>query len=102
MPRRSQTVLRSRPYIRGRKAIGHLHYFSAATAVATLEDTGYRVIQKRLVPAGSEARSWQRRTEMAAIPRRALASVTGDDFAARALGGYTLMVLAEPGSDETA
>lgn len=92
----SQTVLRSRPLIQGREAIGHLHYFSVPTAIATLQDTGFRVIEQRLVPAGSEARAWDRRTRAAGIPRRALARLAGHDFAARAMGGYTLMVLAEP------
>lgn len=97
----AQTVLRAQPLIRGRTAIGHLHYFSVATAIATLEDTGYQIVRKRLVAAGSSERQWERRTRVAGVPRRALARVAGDDLAARALGGYTLMVLASTAGEQS-
>ncbi|MDX9745689.1 MAG: hypothetical protein WCX84_00020 [Syntrophales bacterium] len=39
-----QTVLRSFPIIHGRKSVGHIHYFTKETALETLKDTGYLII----------------------------------------------------------
>ena len=39
-----QTVLRSSPIIKGRKSVGHIHYFTKETALETLKDTGYEII----------------------------------------------------------
>ena len=38
------SVLRSQPILNGRKTVGHLHYFTKETALATLEDAGYEII----------------------------------------------------------
>ena len=39
-----QTVFRSEPIMKGRREVGHIHYFTKDTALATLNDTGYQVI----------------------------------------------------------
>ena len=39
-----QTVLRSSPIIKGRKSVGHIHYFTKETALETLKDAGYSII----------------------------------------------------------
>ena len=88
-------VMRGKPIIRQRQSVGHLHYFTKDTAVATLEDTGYRIVDFTYTASAIElagATGWK--TRLLKGPRRLLAKVS-PDAAARILGGYSLMVLAE-------
>ena len=39
-----QSVLRGTPILKVRQSIGHIHYFTKETALATLKDTGYEVL----------------------------------------------------------
>lgn len=89
-----QSVLRSSPIIKGRKTAGHIHYFTKETALETLKDTEYELIDY-FYTGGSLAspnRRWK--SKLMRIPRR-LAFVINKDFAVRLLGGYSLMVLAK-------
>ena len=86
-------VLRGQP-LRLRKQVGHLHYFDAPTALATLEDCGYRISSYRYT-AGSldlERTTW--RSRLARIPRQTLRRLS-PRVAAQLLGGFSLLVLAE-------
>ena len=85
-----------------RDAVGHLHYFSKSSALRTLEDTGYRSFDSILTAGALEldndaTRGWRARA--ARIPRR-LVHAVNPDFAARALGGFSLMVLTEAFDDD--
>lgn len=76
-----------------RDEIGHLHYFSKATALRTLEDVGYRVID--WFYTGLEASSHPGlKIRAANLVRRALYPLA-PDFAVKLLMGYSIMVLAE-------
>jgi hypothetical protein len=87
----AQWVLRSRPLLLGREQVGHLHYFMKETALATLGDTGYEVLDWLYTPTGiANPRSLKAR--LAALPRKAL-SLVNQDLTARILGGYSLLVL---------
>jgi cyclopropane fatty-acyl-phospholipid synthase-like methyltransferase len=90
-----QTVLRMSPILRARSATGHLHYFSAETALATLQDCGYRVLDLRFTRGSIELSRSEMRTRLASLPRK-LAFAVHPPFAARILGGFSLLVLAEP------
>ena len=89
-----QSVLfRSAPILDTRRACGHLHYFTRETALATLEDTGYRVLDS--FPTFSEAPAGMR-------PGRALLRACKRslfrlrrEWVARMFDGFSLMVLAE-------
>jgi len=93
-----QTVLRSRPILRGRSAVGHIHYFTKETALATLRDVGYEVLDYSYTAGSLELpnRGW--RANLLKFPRR-LAFALHKDLAVRILGGYSLLVLAK--SDPT-
>ena len=86
-----------RRYMRGRAEVGHLHYFTRESALATLATAGYAVRDWRYtalaLEAGSEARTLG--TRIANLPRRVVATLS-TDAAATWLGGYSLLVLAEP------
>jgi SAM-dependent methyltransferase len=87
------SVLRG-AYMGARKSLGHLHYFSAESARATLADTGYTIVDQMLTPAwrDREGVNWTWKLRLAFLPRWALSQVS-DEFAAKLLGGYSLMVL---------
>jgi len=88
-----QTVLRSAPIMHARSGVGHLHYFSRETALATLADAGYRVLDETYTRGGVELAT-NARTRLARVPRQ-VAHRLNPDLAARVLGGFSLLVLAE-------
>ena len=90
----AQEVLRGRPLINARKSVGHIHHFSKDTAIATLEDCGYRVRDHFYTSGRTELGGLGWKSQLLRIPRHALYSWS-PDAAARVLGGYSLLVLAE-------
>lgn len=89
----AQTVLRGAPLIAARKRLGHLHYFTRDTALALLEDTGYEVLDSFFTGSAVELPNLSMKRRLASIPRRMLFAMN-QALAARALGGYSLLVLA--------
>lgn len=89
-----QTVLRSSPILNERASVGHIHYFTKETALTTLMDTGYEVVDYFYTGGSLELpnRSW--RQTLMKIPRKFLFSVH-QDLTVRLLGGYSLLVLAK-------
>jgi cyclopropane fatty-acyl-phospholipid synthase-like methyltransferase len=88
-----QTLLRREFLIERRRKVGHLHHFSKGTALATLRDSGYEVVDSELVsiaidqPVGWKAKAVR-------IPRKIL-HLMDPDFSSRTVGGYSMMVLAK-------
>ncbi|WP_176473100.1 class I SAM-dependent methyltransferase [Sphingomonas lenta] len=78
-----------------RRSVGHLHYFDADTARATLEDCGYRVLDARFTHAVMQPppATWKQRVRR--LPDRLLYAAR-PALCARVLGGCSLLVLAEP------
>jgi len=80
----------------GRYTIGHIHYFSAESALATLRDTGYEIKDYfytngamdlfRIHPSPKKA--------LANLPRWVISKFS-TPLSSRLLGGYSLLVLAE-------
>ncbi|NOY06773.1 MAG: class I SAM-dependent methyltransferase [Chlorobi bacterium] len=87
-----QTVLRSAPIIRGRNLFGHIHYFTKETALETLKDTGYEIIDYFYTGGSLELprRGWK--ANLLKFPRKLLFALNRD-LAVRLLGGYSLLVL---------
>ena len=83
--------------LKSRANVGHLHYFSKDTALATLEDTGYQVKAWRFTGSSQHAGRSTRplRTRIANLPRRLLFPIA-PETTALLMGGYSLLVLAEP------
>lgn len=81
-----------------RKVAGHLHYFSQATALATLRDTGYDIKAWRYTRSEEDLAAVRPdrgpRSKIGNMIRRSLRSVVGDGFTAKLLGGYCVLVLA--------
>lgn len=89
----AQMILRATPILYVRKKVGHLHYFSRDTALATLHDTGFQVVDYFYTPNGVE----NPKSKMAHIAKwpRILASTLSAELTARIFGGYSLIVLAQ-------
>jgi cyclopropane fatty-acyl-phospholipid synthase-like methyltransferase len=89
-----QSILRSWPIMDLRKNVGHLHYFFKETAIATLKDCGYSIIDYKYTASRLELPNQAFSSQVMRLPRRLLFSLN-PDFAVRVLGGYSLLVLAE-------
>jgi hypothetical protein len=87
-----QSVLRCSPIMHNRKMVGHLHYFTKETALATLRDTGHGIEDYFYTP-GSIDIDKSLKAKLMKLPRR-LFSLISLDFTVRILGGYSLLVLA--------
>jgi len=87
------TVLFSTPIADCRKRFGHLHYFSKNTALFTLQDTGYQIVDWFYTPTAMD-RGRGIRAMLGNVPRRLLWALHRD-LTVRLLGGYGLMVLAK-------
>lgn len=87
------SVLRSE-FVKSRAEIGHIHYFSAESAIATLEDTGHSIIASTYTPVGTGLflQHPTLKRAIANIPR-VLVSLFSTKLAARIFGGYSLLVL---------
>lgn len=90
----AQEVLRGTPLLNARRNVGHIHYFSKETAIATLEDCGYRVLDHFYTSGRTDLGGLGWKSQLMRIPRHALYRMN-PDTAARMLGGYSLMVLAQ-------
>jgi cyclopropane fatty-acyl-phospholipid synthase-like methyltransferase len=89
-----QSLIRVWPILNQRRGVGHIHYFFKDTAIATLEDCGYKIIDTRYTASRLELPNQARSSRIMATPRRLLHKVN-PDLAVRVLGGYSLLVLAE-------
>lgn len=88
------SVLR-RSFLTARYSIGHLHYFSAESAIATLRDTGHEVLET-VYTAGALGLFRNHpsfKTAIANVPRWCVSKLSVS-LAARIFGGYSLLVLA--------
>ena len=89
----AQEVLRGKPLLNARRNVGHIHHFSKETALATLEDCGYTVLDHFYTSGRTDLGGLGWKSQLMRLPRQALNKVN-QDAAVRTLGGYSLLVLA--------
>lgn len=87
-----QMVARSAPILGVRESVGHLHYFSKDTALATLRDCGFEIQSTLFTPNGVD-RPKSLKAKILQIPRK-ITQVISTELSARVLGGYSLLVTA--------
>lgn len=87
-----QAVLRRRGLLTRRENFGHIQYFTKETALQTLKDVGYDVLDYFFTPRCIELGD-QLAQKIARLPRR-LCFAIHQDLTVRILGGYSLLVLA--------
>ena len=87
-----QAVIRKRGLLTRRESFGHIQYFTKETALETLKDAGYQLLDyfftPRCIELGNETTQ-----RMARLPRR-ICFALHQDLTVRMLGGYSLLVLA--------
>jgi SAM-dependent methyltransferase len=88
----AQSVVRKKPLLTARTAVGHLRYFTRGTALASLETAGFRVVHDRLL-FPNDVPGRKTKTRVANIPRH-LGRYLKPQMSSRILGGSTLLVLA--------
>lgn len=88
-----QMVARSSPMLGVRESVGHLHYFSKDTALATLANCGFDVVDWFYTPNGVD-RPKSMKAKILQIPRK-IAQLINIEYSARYLGGYSLLVVAK-------
>ncbi|HEY1658113.1 MAG TPA: class I SAM-dependent methyltransferase [Candidatus Sulfotelmatobacter sp.] len=88
-----QAVLRKNGLLRRRDQHAHLHYFTKETALRTLTDVGYTIVDFFFTPRCIELGDLVVQ-KIARGPRK-MSFALLPDFTVRVLGGYSLMVLAE-------
>lgn len=87
------SVLRSHPILDLRASVGHIHYFTRDTALASLEDAGYEVLDSFYTPNDESLKGRPWKQKALALFRRGLSGINAD-LSARLLGGRSLLVLA--------
>lgn len=87
-----QAVARATSFPVLREQTGHLHYFFKDTALATLRDCGYEIVDWNYTRSSQELPGKGLRTKIANLPRK-LMQLVSEDLSARLLGGYSLLVL---------
>ena len=88
-----QGVLRGKIFLRNRDLHGHLHYFTKETALRTLEDVGYEVLDYSYSPE-YELSTTLLQTNLMKLPRKVFFALH-KDWSVRILGGSRLLVLAQ-------
>jgi cyclopropane fatty-acyl-phospholipid synthase-like methyltransferase len=77
-----------------REKVGHLHYFSESTALATLRDTGFQVVDHFLTDVAFSANASHRAMRTRLLnPLRRMCAAVAPHKTALVLGGYSIMVL---------
>jgi hypothetical protein len=89
-----QTLLRPGALTRVRSMYGHLHYFTKETALQTLRDTGYTILDYRYTASSIELPATELSRKLLKWPRKC-AFTLNKHIAARVLGGFRLLVLAQ-------
>ena len=87
----AQAILRNK-LISNRNSLGHLHYFIKETALATLVDCGYDIVDFFYTAGSLDLPLKTFKQKIAVIPRK-LIFKTNKDIAAKILGGFSLLVL---------
>lgn len=90
----ANTVVRESKLLFTRNKVGHLHHFTKGTALATLRETGYEVIDYLFTAGSIELKSDTLKGKLANLPRR-FAAMVNISLASKLLGGFSLLVLAK-------
>ena len=87
------SMLRPGTLAAARRDVGHIHYYTRETALATLRAAGLTVIEEHFTSIAID-RPTALKTKLLRLPRKA-AAAAAPNLAARLFGGFSLFVLAE-------
>ena len=86
-----QALLRKRALLKRREMYRHLHYFTKETALETLKDVGYKLLDYVFTPHSIEFGE-ETAQKIARLPRKVCFAIH-QDLTVRFLGGYSLLAL---------
>lgn len=90
----AQRMWRIDAILDARRTLGHLHYFTKETALATLDYAGFEIIDWFYTASALDLSPKTLRNRVVNMPRRIFYRLN-PDLAARTLGGFSIMVLAK-------
>jgi len=82
-----QSVVRPGKLMSVRERVGHIHYFTPETAIATVQEAGY-VIRGHVFTRSFDLEATTVKARLARVPRRLLPEVV----TVRLLGGYSILI----------
>lgn len=85
-----QMVLRNTPILSVRQSVGHINYFTKETALASLADNGYEILDYFYTAGSIDLPSKSFKSQLARFPRRIMYKLS-KDMTVRILGGYSLL-----------
>jgi len=85
-------IIRKHPIIHARETVGHLHYFSEETTLATFESCGYQVLDYFITPSFTSSPNKAFRSQFFNIFRKSLFNLN-NRIAANLLNGFSMLVL---------
>ena len=89
-----QTVLRPHGLLQTRAAYGHIHYFTNEIALPLVRDAGYSVLDHVYTRWSLDMPTHELPKRLMQLPRKLLFALD-EDVAARVLGGFSLLILAQ-------
>jgi SAM-dependent methyltransferase len=87
----AQSIIRNKLMV-GRKSVGHLHYFTKETALATLTDAGYEIVDYFYTAGSIDLPRKTLPSKLAAIPRKIMFRMN-QDLTVNLFGGFSLLVM---------
>ena len=87
-----QAVLRPSRILKWRRSIGHIHYFTKETAIETLKDAGYEIIDYFYTAVYRQLSSRGWKTRLLNILRKSVFPINSD-LTVRIFGSYSLLLL---------
>ena len=85
-------IIRKHPIIHARESVGHLHYFSEETALATLTFCGYEVIDYFITPSFTSSPNTSFKSKVFNVFRKSLYNLN-QSAAANLLNGFSMLIL---------
>jgi SAM-dependent methyltransferase len=89
------SLLRDWPIMKRRRGVGHLHYFTKSTALATLEDLGFKVIDFFYTEIRRPSEENFKTTLLRRFPLSCFCVLGLRDLGVRIFGDHSLMILAQ-------
>ena len=90
----AQSIIRIRPILKGRKKYGHIHYFTKDTFFASLEDSGYEIVDWMYTDWDKDLLRNTFKRKLKSLPRM-MVGYFNKDLSVRSFGGSSLLVLAK-------
>ncbi len=77
-----------------RRRLGHLHYFTSETALATIQDCGFDIIDYFITAGPLERPAVTFKSKVAYLPRKLL-FMMNKNLASKIFGGFSILILAK-------